>query len=141
MKIYLAGPLFTTGERVFNRELAGALSGSGFDIFLPQKECDGLNRPEDIFRKCCEGLQWADIVVAVLDGSDADSGTAWETGYAFAKGIPVIGVRTDFRLQGDDKGLNLMLSRSCTQLLERSSLGDISPTAIAEDITRKIKGL
>lgn len=83
----------------------------------------------------------ADIVVAVLDGSDADSGTAWETGYACAKGIPVIGVRTDFRLQGDDKGLNLMLSRSCTQLIEHSSLEDISPAAIAEDIARRIKNL
>ncbi|HPB84062.1 MAG TPA: nucleoside 2-deoxyribosyltransferase [Spirochaetota bacterium] len=141
MNIYLAGPLFTTGERNFNRDLAGTLSGTGFDIFLPQKECMGLTVPEDIFRKCCEGLMGADIVIAVLDGSDADSGTAWETGYAYAKGIPVIGVRTDFRLQGDDKGLNLMLSRSCTQLIEHSSLEDISPAAIAEDIARRIKNL
>lgn len=141
MKIYLAGPLFTTGERIFNRELAGSLSESGFDIFLPQKECGGLNDPEGIFRKCCEGLQWADIVVSVLEGSDADSGTAWETGYAFGKGVPVIGVRTDFRLQGDDRGLNLMLSRSCTVLIERSSLEDSSPAEIAADIARHIKKL
>lgn len=141
MNIYLAGPLFTAGERNFNRELAGSLAETGFTIFLPQNECDGLNGPEDIFRKCCEGLQRADIVVAVLDGSDADSGTAWETGYAFAKGIPVFGVRTDFRVQGDDRGLNLMLSRSCTKLIECSSLEDISPAEIAAGIARHINNL
>lgn len=33
---------------------------------------------------------------AVLDGVDVDSGTAWEIGYAYARGKPIIGLRTDF---------------------------------------------
>ena len=55
-----------------------------------------------------------------MDGPDPDSGTAWECGYAFAKGKPVVCYRTDFRISGDTKGApyNLMLSASATTRLE-----------------------
>jgi nucleoside 2-deoxyribosyltransferase len=43
-------------------------------------------------------LAEADTVLAVLDGPDVDSGTAAEVGWAAASGLPVIGLRTDFRL-------------------------------------------
>lgn len=39
-----------------------------------------------------------DAVLAVLDGPDADSGTAAEVGWAAAQRIPVVGWRSDFRL-------------------------------------------
>jgi len=54
----------------------------------------------------------ADIVVAVIDGADADSGTAWEMGYAYAHNKPVIAVRTDFRRVGMHEQVNLMLEES-----------------------------
>lgn len=40
----------------------------------------------------------ADALLAVLDGPDVDSGTAAEIGWAAARGIPVVGWRSDFRL-------------------------------------------
>jgi nucleoside 2-deoxyribosyltransferase len=43
-------------------------------------------------------LAAADAVLAVLDGPDADSGTAAEIGWAAARGTPVVGWRSDFRL-------------------------------------------
>lgn len=43
-------------------------------------------------------LAEAAAVLAVLDGPDVDSGTAAEVGWAAASGLPVIGLRTDFRL-------------------------------------------
>ena len=43
-------------------------------------------------------LAAADAVLAVLDGPDADSGTAAEVGWAAARGTPVVGWRSDFRL-------------------------------------------
>jgi nucleoside 2-deoxyribosyltransferase len=46
----------------------------------------------------------ADMVVAVLDGTDVDSGTAAEIGYAFAKRKPILGYRGDFRLSADNDG-------------------------------------
>jgi len=45
-----------------------------------------------------------DLVFAVLDGTDVDSGTAAEIGYAFAKGKKIIGYRGDFRLSADNEG-------------------------------------
>jgi len=42
-------------------------------------------------------LAAADAVLAVLDGPDADSGTAAEIGWAAAQRIPVVGWRSDFR--------------------------------------------
>jgi nucleoside 2-deoxyribosyltransferase len=45
-----------------------------------------------------------DMVFAVLDGTDVDSGTAAEIGYAFAKGKPILGYRGDFRLSADNDG-------------------------------------
>ena len=121
--IYLAGPLFTAAERSFNKKLAGALENAlNEKIFLPQDECSRYSDPEDIFTRCRDGIDRSRMVIAVLDGPDADSGTAFEAGYAHARKIPVIGIRTDFRQCGDDGGLNLMLSKSCHRLITVSSL-------------------
>ena len=51
-----------------------------------------------------KGIDRADGVVAILDGVDVDSGTASEIGYAFARGIPIFGYRSDFRQAGDNEG-------------------------------------
>jgi nucleoside 2-deoxyribosyltransferase len=37
----------------------------------------------------------------LLDGQQVDDGTAWEIGYAYARGIPVYGLRTDVRHAGE----------------------------------------
>jgi|ERR1700722_1351474 len=46
----------------------------------------------------------ADAVLAVLDGSDVDSGTAAEIGFATAQQIPVVGFRSDRRQTGENDG-------------------------------------
>jgi nucleoside 2-deoxyribosyltransferase len=46
----------------------------------------------------------SDIVLAVLDGVDVDSGTAAEIGYAYARKKLIIGYRGDFRLSADNEG-------------------------------------
>lgn len=60
----------------------------------------------------------ADFVIAVLDGTDVDSGVACEIGYAFAKGKPVLGLRTDWRDLGDLPGhaVNLQVGGCLTKL-------------------------
>jgi nucleoside 2-deoxyribosyltransferase len=54
-------------------------------------------------------IEAADMVLAVLDGTDVDSGTAAEIGYAFAKGRPILGYRGDFRLSADNEGSTVNL--------------------------------
>lgn len=116
--IYLAGPLFTQAERLWNRRLADLLQRElGCAMILPQDfpVPGGLDEDlhhREIFRLCIDALDACDLVVAILDGPDVDSGTAFEVGYAYARGKPIIGVRTDFRRQ-QERGTNLMLSRSC----------------------------
>ena len=81
----------------------------GYQVFLPQVECAGLRDPQAIFERCRAGLDRVDAVIAVLDGADADSGTCWECGYAFARKQPIVALRTDFRGSGDSGGFNAML--------------------------------
>jgi nucleoside 2-deoxyribosyltransferase len=56
-------------------------------------------------------IRSVDLLVAVLDGVDVDSGTAGEMGFAYGLGKPVLGLRTDFRVTGDNEaaGINLQL--------------------------------
>jgi nucleoside 2-deoxyribosyltransferase len=115
-QIYLAGPLFTQGERDFNLSLAERLNESGDRVFLPQQECAECEG-EDIYKTCLAGLRSAAIVVAILDGADADSGTCWECGYAASREIPIIAVRTDFRISGDTGGFNAMLYYSAAKIV------------------------
>ncbi|MGA2893717.1 MAG: nucleoside 2-deoxyribosyltransferase [Xanthobacteraceae bacterium] len=119
-KIYLAGPLFSIGEQQFNSGVARFLESEGFEVWLPQDHEPRRNTAKAIFRMDVKGLDWADMVVACMDGPDPDSGTAWECGYAFAKGKPIVCYRTDFRLSGDTEGApdNLMLSESATARFE-----------------------
>lgn len=123
MKIYLAGPLFTFAEQKFNSELRDYLEELGYEVYLPQEECKDPSSHE-IFMKCVHGVTISDAVLAVLDGADADSGTCWEVGYAYATGKPVIGLRTDFRGSGDDGGFNLMLSHSCKCIIKGNHFED-----------------
>jgi nucleoside 2-deoxyribosyltransferase/predicted secreted protein len=116
-RVYLAAPLFSVAERRYNNYLAKFLRTNFFEVYLPQDTGDdshGRDRiaHQEIFKKNLDALEAADLIVAVIDGADADSGTAWEMGYAFAKGIPVISIRTDFRMAGHEEHVNLMLEQS-----------------------------
>lgn len=122
MKIYLAGPLFTTAEREFNTKFAGLLRERGHEVWLPQEVDLRDKTADEVFQKDVNGIDWADVVVANMDGADPDSGTCWECGYAFRQ-KPVVVFRTDFRRGGEEPrngSYNLMLTQSSTIQLELS---------------------
>ena len=133
IRIYFAAPLFTQGEQAFNHQVYEYLTNQGYQVFLPQEECKG-KEGKAIYQTCLAGLESSHIVVAILDGADADSGTCWECGYAVSKAIPVIAVRTDFRLSGDTKGFNAMLYYSATKVIDNSK-------NFVEEIISSIKAL
>jgi nucleoside 2-deoxyribosyltransferase len=119
MKLYLAGPLFSTAEREFNVRLAELLRQKGHQVWLPQELEQRSMSARQIFTKDVEGIDWAEAVVANMDGPDPDSGTCWECGYAYGK-KPVIVYRTDFRDadEADKAPFNLMLTESATRCLD-----------------------
>lgn len=126
-RVYLAAPLFSEGERVYNRLIRDQLVRAGQRVHLPQEIGDDLSSRDlgvtrAIFSENLTVLSGSDLVVAVLDGADADSGTAWEIGYAFARGIPVVALRTDFRSVGADEKVNLMLEQSSVVVTDREDL-------------------
>ena len=85
-----------------------------------------LQNPPDYhgaFEVCRDAIDRCDLLIAVLDGADADSGTAWECGYAYARGKPIVALRTDFR-GGEDQGLNLMLRRSAALVVEHAGTNE-----------------
>lgn len=122
---YLAGPLgFSEVGRLFHEtKMIPMLTELGFDILDPwqltpfeqikpildlpygqeKKEAwEKMNRI--IGQKNEDAIRASDILVAVLDGVDVDSGTASEIGAGGILGKPTFGYRGDFRLSADNEG-------------------------------------
>ncbi len=129
--IYLASPLgFAESTRGFMQSLIATLSGV-VDVlnpwddtsFAPAMEAahalTDINQRRAAFHAANIGIggkneamiRTADMLVAVLDGIDVDSGTAGEMGFAYGLGKQVFGLRTDWRMTGDNEaaGVNLQL--------------------------------
>ena len=122
--IYLASPLgFAESTHAFMDDLAARLrqhvavnnpwdlpeTGDPFgDVMAIDSVTDRNNRLAEINRslgaKNRDAIDASDGLFAILDGVDVDSGTAAEIGYAFARGKYICGLRTDFRLAGDNPG-------------------------------------
>jgi nucleoside 2-deoxyribosyltransferase len=118
MKVYFAGPLFTTAERAWNAEVAAALRVAGHEVSLPQEHEPDLDA-HGIFATDVAGIDAAEGLVAIMDGPDPDSGTCWEVGYAYGKLKPVVLVRTDIRSMAGDAGkYNPMMAESAAVRLD-----------------------
>ena len=123
-KIYVAGPLFTSAERAYLEQIDRICREAGFSTYLPHRDAgissDAASR-EQCFKMDKAALDEVALIVAVLNGPDVDSGTAWEMGYAYARGIPVLSITDDKRLQQMPQSLNPMLyfsQKYCTSLVE-----------------------
>ena len=122
-RVYAAGPLgFSAATRPFHDEvLVPALRARGFEVLDPWaggaaiEEALGLEEPAarlgalraanaSVAAANAAMIEACDAVFAVLDGTDVDSGTAAEIGYACALGRPVVGWRGDLRSAGDNEG-------------------------------------
>lgn len=111
-EIYISGPLFTPAERVYLEKIDEICQFLGLSTYLPHRDAGfGLAvgaSVKQFFMKDLEMLIHSKHVVAVLNGPDVDSGTAWEIGYAYACKKPILGIREDIRI-GD---VNLMIDCS-----------------------------
>ncbi len=130
-RAYLASPLgFAASTEAFMAELQAALGAivavdNPWDFGGPELGAEfaaahaivGHDERRDalhainmrIAAKNEEAIRRCDLVVAVLDGVDVDSGTASEIGFAAGLGKPSFGLRTDSRLAGDNLGSRVNL--------------------------------
>ena len=103
--VYVAGPLFSQAEREFLEKMVDTLAKSAQldptkHFFLPHRDGGELGKGPtrtQIFNLDINTVKQAEIVVALLDGQDVDSGTCIELGYAHALGKKIFGIITDFR--------------------------------------------
>jgi nucleoside 2-deoxyribosyltransferase len=139
MRLYLAGPLFTAAEREFNDRLAALLRKAGYEVFLPQEREQRDKSAREIFLSDVEGVDWADVVVANMDGPDPDSGTCWECGYAYRK-KPIVVYRTDFRAAHEPgkSPYNLMLTESADRVLD---LAFVDTATVAQRLDQALRQL
>ena len=113
MKIYIASPLGFSEiwDNYYESKIKPEIEKLGFEILCPWKENDTKELRETIamdfsmerfhkFKKLNEEIgernkiliDDSDILLAVLDGTDVDSGTSAEIGHTFAKQKPVIAI-------------------------------------------------
>ncbi|HBA88317.1 MAG TPA: 2-deoxyribonucleoside glycosidase [Geobacter sp.] len=129
-KVYLASPLGFSPENDHYREkIKMRLGQLGCTVFDPWEQAEvtrkideamSVTDPADRTRAIKEaaaftggvnadGLTASDVVLAVLDGTEPDSGTVSELGFGAGIGKKCFGLRTDFRDCGDLPGIPLNL--------------------------------
>lgn len=116
---YLAGPLFDEGERWWIEQLEALVVDCGFETFLPHRDNPDKTAENTavIFENDRDAIDRCDVVVTNLNGVITDDGTAWEIGYAYARGTPIIGIHTDWRQRFPDEVVNLMIEQSLHTLV------------------------
>lgn len=152
MKVYLAGfDVFRSDALAYGQRCKALCVRYGLEGLYPlDNECDGA---EDIFAGNLALLDRCDAVAANLNpfrGQEPDSGTAFELGYAYARGKRLYGYLSDFRIlrhrlgERDPEGfsvedfglpLNLMLAvpvtlvegglEDCLRKIQAESSGDV----------------
>ncbi len=149
--VYWAAPLFTLAEREFNLRCAQLFEMCGYKVILPQVQAEPLLQKggpgmfRAIAKMCMSTVVSAEaqVLVAILDGSDSDSGTSFEVGARVAtqmergQGI-CIGVRTDFR-SSEDGQTNAMF-RMMDKLLYCPSFST-STGELVQEIDKTIRDL
>ncbi|MFP3917173.1 nucleoside 2-deoxyribosyltransferase [Lysinibacillus telephonicus] len=109
MKAYLANGLFSIGDRLLNELLAKELRSAipTLDLYVPQ-ENDAINDKQAFANSLAiadadmEKLRDSDVLVALLDGIEIDSGVAAEIGVFSTYNRPIIALFSDVRQLGRD---------------------------------------
>ncbi|WP_431029728.1 nucleoside 2-deoxyribosyltransferase [Lysinibacillus sp. LZ02] len=109
MKAYLANGLFSIGDRYVNQYIAAEIRKAveGIDLYVPQ-ENDAINDKSAyadslaIAEADLQSLQASDVLIAVIDGVEIDSGVAAEIGVFSTLNRPIIALFSDVRQQGRD---------------------------------------
>ena len=137
MKVYIAAPCFSEPELDYNQKIAKSIESAGHEVILPQ---DYKGNTEALYSACIDGVEEADVIVALLNGTDTDSGTSFECGLARGMDKFVVGFRSDVRENHID-GLNLMLRYGVTMLvnslesmIEAIEMAEIEQNDCGEDI-------
>lgn len=92
-RFYLASPLFTAKEKDRILEVSTYLRSLGYEVYSPMEHTvpnawsiSNSDWAKAVFEEDVRELDASDKVIVIYDGLYSDTGTAWEVGYAYAKG-------------------------------------------------------
>lgn len=130
MKYYLAGPWFSDYEKeVYNKvikELREYFLTEDEELFIPAEHevkdawtLPNLEWGKEVYNIDLEGLDAADVVIVLDHGFTSDCGTAWEMGYAKAKGKYIIHILCQ---EDSQSPYSLMLANSADETYKVSDL-------------------
>jgi nucleoside 2-deoxyribosyltransferase len=121
MKIYLASPFFNEAEIEVYRRAITLLRAEGYQVYVPQEHTienawslSNEDWAQQVFIEDLYALDGCDVVMVLNFGMYSDSGTAWEAGYAFAKGKTVVQVLCG----GENATYSLMMINGCHNVVE-----------------------
>ena len=121
-KVYIASDMFSTYRKGLINKLAKALRRTGREVYVPHEhEIEGgWSMPNKewgrrVFEEDVKALDWCDTVIYFCEGMSGDIGSAWECGYAYAKGKKIV-----LQFLGEDTDhISLMVANSVTKVPNR----------------------
>jgi nucleoside 2-deoxyribosyltransferase len=121
MKAYLAAPFFNQNERyIYARVIDYLRNAEHLDLYVPMEHTieDAWNLPNsewawEVFKEDVRALDEATVVYVLNFGMYSDSGTAWEAGYAYAKGKRIVNILVNQK----DNVYSLMMINGSTALV------------------------
>ena len=134
-KAYLAAPFFNPTERMYYEKIIAYLRKiEGFDLYVPMEhtipnayELENYRWAYEVFKEDVAAIDEAEYVFVVNYGMYSDSGTAWEMGYAYAKGKKVVNI-----LCAAENRYSLMTINGCNGGLFNESFEEV----LLEDISQ-----
>lgn len=125
-KIYLASPFFNPLELEVYHETIRRLRSKGYEVYVPQEheiknawELSNYEWAHKVFEEDVRAIENCDVVMILNFGMYSDSGTAWESGFAFALGKTCIQV-----LCGADENTtySLMMTNGCHKIIRAENV-------------------
>jgi nucleoside 2-deoxyribosyltransferase len=121
MKAYLAAPFFNQNERyIYARVIDYLRNAEHLDLYVPQEHTveDAWNLSNsawawEVFKEDTRALDEAKVVYVLNFGMYSDSGTAWEAGYAYAKGKRIVNILVNQK----DNVYSLMMINGASRLV------------------------
>ena len=133
-KAYLASPFFNEDEReVYHKVIDRLRNREGYDLYVPMEhtiegawDMSNAEWARKVFEEDVRALNEAEYVFVINFGMYSDSGTAWETGYAYAMGKKVVILCEDRMVGGT---FSLMMMNGCTCIINIDDTTVLPPSA------------
>lgn len=126
--LYLASPFFHEDELEVYADIIDYLRQGGYEVYVPQEHeipdaWDFHNHiwGRMVFNEDVAAIRDADAMVVINWGMYSDSGTAWEQGFAYGIGKPIVSIMVN---KADNEHFSLMMCNGCSLSTQLSTIVD-----------------